>query len=303
MDYKLSGFICCLFVLTLNPVSFVYNLKLAETTRRQASALTNQYRRPSIGAVTFIDQERKKYSGVHQRIDGTLWTLLCASKGVYIRADFAFAHVHDQGILSTSCSKSLQTDDILFTGGISRKIGKKIKMTLSGLFGIPTQKTITDLTSLQFGTFHLGIGGQLDGAFRYSKSGRHVIMAAGRFIHFIPRLFEVCLRGHSRHFEFGIGNLVDVFIAHNSSWIKHAFEFGYNATFDFNACITPSAPDVIDDTTFIRSSIFATYQYRFLIRHVPSAVVFGVSYGRDHRSKIFGLQRIITAWATWGVNF
>lgn len=282
-------------------VSIVYNLRVAQTTRRQR--LEEKKHLHSIAAVTAFGQFRKKYDETHQSIGGGLGTYIYTLKSVYAKVDFAAARAHEENTTTTTFSDSrTQTDDLLITAGYSHKINDRKRFTLSGILGLPTHKD-TNLEGFSFGTGHIGLGLQADGAFIYSPKKHHAIMAAARYVHFFPRDADVTINDTKQRFDFALGNLIDLLIAHSSHWNKHSLEIGYNPSFAFGAHINPPLDDVVDKTNFIRSSFYGAYQYRFAIRAKPSAIALALSYGLDHINKRFGNKQIVTVWALWGINF
>ncbi len=44
-------------------------------------------------------------------------------------------------------------------------------------------------------------------------------------------------------------------------------------------------------------------QHYFLLRDHPAGFAVAISYGFDHRPKLFGLKRIVTLWGAWDINF
>jgi len=293
--------IMCFTQQALGIFSVVYNLRIAETTRHQE--FERKLMRPSIAAATTFAQFRKRHSGQKERYIGELGSLIYLPSSCYVKADFAFAnaHLNDDGVTSSRT----QTDDILFTAGYSPTISQRVKLTFSGLLGVPTHRD-QSLQNVQVGVAHIALGTQIDSAFNYSKNHKQTFMAAVRFIHFFPRTVSVILGQQCSDFNFSIGNLTDLFFAHHSIFGKHGMhriEVGYNPAFLTNANIRPMLDEVIQQTDFIRNSFYGTYKYNFLIHKLHSALTVALSYGFDSKPKLFGNKQIITAWATWGINF
>ncbi len=285
----------------LQSATIVYNLRIAESTKRQAQALESTYRRPSLAVLALVSQFSKSRDDIRFWYTGGLLSLYHAKKSFFIRADMAVAHVN-QKTCDTKFSRT-QTDDILVSGGYSFAMNERTRFTLSALLGIPTHKD-TSLEGIQLGIGHVGLGGQLDGAFFYSPHMNHTIFTAIRYIRFLPRDISACIANQHLKFNFNVGNVIDLFISHASRWGRHKFEFGYNPTFIFQAHICPRLDLFTDRVNFIRSSFFANYRYGFLIHQkFPSGIAGGISYGFEHIPKDVGLKYAVTLWAGWGINF
>jgi hypothetical protein len=293
-----QAIIISLWWIPVYPVSIVYNLRIAETTKRQA--LEERHRNPFIMAATFFNQWRERYSGPHELITGGLATFIYSYCSLFARADFAVAHVSEKG--QDLCFSRTQPDDILFSLGFSHKFRERTKITLSGLLGIPTHKDLS-FDGIQFGTGHVGAGLQLDGSFAYSKNGHHSLMGAARFVRFFPRPVCFAVGELTQLFDLDIGTIADLLIVHHSNWGRHRVEVGYDAAWGFGAAIQPALVEVIEKASFMRNSFYGSYRYGFLICSIPSAVTFGLSYGFDQRPKQFGLKQIITLWGSWGISF
>lgn len=291
-------FLC--HVSLLHSSTVVYNLRIAEATRRQAA--DSKYRRPSLAVVALVSQWSKSRDDIQFSYTAGLLSLYHSKKSFFIRADMAVGHV-TQKTDDTKFSRT-QTDDILLSGGYSFALSERSRFTLSGLFGIPTHKD-TGLEGVQFGIGHFSVGAQLDGAFFYSSHFNHTIFTAARYIRFFPRDISTCIAKQKLEFNFNLGNAIDLFISHASRWGKrNRFEFGYNPTFVFQANICPRLDDFIHRINFINSSFFANYRYGFLIKQkFPSGFGVGLSAGFQHIPKDVGLKYIITIWGGWGINF
>lgn len=64
---KSALIIFCSYVLTVHGVSIVYNIRVAEITRRQA--LSPQYTNPSIVVATVFDQRRTRFDQAKDNIE------------------------------------------------------------------------------------------------------------------------------------------------------------------------------------------------------------------------------------------
>lgn len=286
-------------------ITLVYNMRIAEATKRQHGSLAGYHPKPSIGAVTLVNTDRSTYNGIHQQVNGLLLTVLSSYKRAYIRVDSAFAH-NRQKIPAVGSRSRTQMDDLLFTGGYSFAAGDNVRMSVSGLFGIPLHKD-TGFICPEVGTGHVGLGGQIDAAWFYQK--KYALLGASRFIHFFtrqtpliaPTVIPTCMK-----IDFHLGNVADLFLAHQCNWGRHKWEIGYNPTFAFDARICPELSfigSLVNQIGFIRSSFYTSYLCKFLIREHGSAIILGLSYSFDHKPPEFGIKRGITVWGTWGINF
>ena len=288
---------CCLSnIITLNGNgSFVYNLRIAETTKRQPEMA---YLKPSLGSATFVDQFRKRHNDIDENIVGGLFSLVYFPRNFYMRMDWAFAHI----ALHTNAfdDARTQSDDILLSTGYSFKTSKKTKTTFSGLLGIPTHNDNGFLRP-QFGTGHVGLGGQIDGIYNYKP--RFSLRYAARSIHFFHNVVDIEINNNAKKFNFTPGNLTDLLISQHFNFGKKRFEFGYNASFLTNSSLTPKIEIIEDQIRYIRHNFYGSFLYGFLLGKLISGIVVGMSYGFDSSPKLIGLKRILTLWAAWGLNF
>ncbi len=290
--------ILLLIVCDLESASLVYNLRIAESTKRQA--VESPYRKPSLAVIALVSQFSKSRDDIRFSYTGGLLSLQHSKKNFFIRADIAAAHVK-QKTCETKFSRT-QTDDILFSGGYSFVLDEKTRGAITVILGIPTHQD-TILEGTQFGTGHVGLGGQFDGAYFYS--GNNTIFVAARYIRFFARDISTCIANQRLEFNFNIGNVVDLFISHASRLgRRHKFEFGYNPTFVFQAHICPPIEQFLTRINFIRSNFFANYRYGFLIHEkFPSGIAAGISYGFEHVPHDIGIKYVVTVWGGWGINF
>lgn len=308
--------ILILVIFKIHPATLVYNLRIAQATKHRASELEQAMHvepkitrvrgkkklkpiHPFVAAVVGLDQLRHRKDGVEQNIGGGIGTVVWVSDSLYVRMDFAAAHLKEKkdGI----CTSHNQTDDILFSFGITRRLTDHAGFTFSGLFGIPTHKD-EGLERLQLGTGHVGIGVQVDASFMYSANHpHHAILAAARLIHFFPGTACATILNQQLRFKADPGNFVDLLVAHYSRWGKNSLELGYNPAFAFGASLCPPLP-TIPTTSVIRNSFYANYRRIFFIRDHASGVGVGVSYSFDNLP-VFGFSRIGTVWVGWGINF
>jgi hypothetical protein len=304
MGFKNLYFLC-FGVSFSHAVSIVYNLKIAEITKRQT--FEERFSRPNTLALTGVEQFRETYDSRRQNIAAALGTYIYSPKNTYFRVDAAVGNVRQKcGPLpeQTTFHKT-QTDDILFSFGHTFVKGKQTRATVSLLLGVPTHRDFLFYKGLQFGTGHVGFGGQFETSHAYwhKQLASTTIIGALRFIHFFPRC--TCIPLLEQNFDFGLGNIVDLFIAHLAKFRKNRIEFGYNPTFAFNAYINPRVEldSLLESSSFIRSSFYIAYKRIFLIHEHPSAITTAFSYGFDHRPKTVGVKNQFTFWTSWGINF
>ncbi|MCL4361439.1 hypothetical protein M1446_03725 [Candidatus Dependentiae bacterium] len=290
--------ILLLFLITvgwpnLYSVSIVYNFRIAQITKQQIFEKTNQH----FTLVTlFFDQFLKKHTGEHQNYLGGLESFIYNFESYYFRTDFAVSNISEDNCISKF--SDTQTDDILFSFGKNFTLNRQSKITLTGLFGIPTHKLFV-LQKPNFGFSQFGIGAQVDGS--YAFNNKNSLLFGARYIHFIPRNTIDC---DKNIFKFTSGNLADILVASKNNWGKHhGLEFGYTAKFNFGADICPKFDDIIKKTNYIRSNYYLVYKYKFIINNVSNRLLFNISYGFDHLPKIFGNKYIIFFWTAWDVRF
>lgn len=299
----LALFICC----DIKNVSVVYNMKFSETTqlfqKSSTDVLNNSIADPFAVTMALIDQIRETYNNVHQNNIAGYVTLLYSKATWYARLESAVGNVKNKfPFFVPLITSRTQLDDILLSAGYSLNMGDYTRVTATGILGIPTHRDV-GLLGAQFGTGHVGIGTRLDVVYDYVGNMNHRLMGAARYIRFLSRTAEALIGQRLIPFDLTLGNLMDMLFSTNHKWGNHQWEAGYNATFAFGARIEPTLNDIEDQIQFIRSSFYTTYSYGFPIRGHESGVLWGVSYGFDHRPDAFGLKRSIAAWFSWGMKF
>lgn len=272
----------------------VYNFRIAEITK-QPIFETERNKHTAIALV--FDQYRKKYTNVRQNYIGNLDSFIYNFNPYYFRTDFAFSHIKEQLHHVTTFS-GIETDDILFTLGRDFLLNNESRVTLSGLFGIPTHK-ISRLQHADFGYSQVGLGLQIDGS--YSFSDRNTLLYGGRYIYFVPRH---ALDTEKNKYDLTIGNVGDILLANKISWGKHhGFEYGYTFRSRFGAHIKPNFDNFSKKTNYLRSNFYLVYKYKFLINNISNRLLFDFSYGFDHNSKPFGTKYSMLGWISWNVSF
>lgn len=279
---------------SLAAISIVYNFRIAQITKQPIFQKTNDKNHTLVAL--FFDQYRKKYNGTRQNFIGALGSYIYDFEPYYFRTDLAGSHIKET-VNNVITFSGTEMDDILFTVGRNFKINKHATATLSGLFGFPTHQ-IFRLQHIDFGYSQIGTGIQLDGS--YELNSISSLLYGARYIYFIPR---TALDDLEKKYTFTLGNVTDLFFAYKGSWQKHGLEAGYTARQRFGAQIHPHLDDIIRKTNYIRSNFYFVYKYKFRINDLPSRLLFNISYGFDHRPKVFGNKYIITLWASWNLNF
>jgi len=279
-------------------VTAVYNLRMAETTKRDPAH--DIFKRPSIATVTLFDQWRKKGDETHEVIGGPLLSYNYLKYPFYFRVDFAFANASQEKD-SIHFSRT-QTDDLLFSAGYDYALSELMRFTFSGLLGIPTHKD-DFLTGVQFGYAHVGLGAQIDGSFGFDFNPNQSIRTAARYIRFFPRTATQCVDGVDEKYTYNPGNLADMFVSLHNKFGLNRLEFGYNPSFLFGSTICPEIADFATKNGFIRNSFYGNYKRLFYVGDYLNALQASISYGFDIRPKFIGRKRIINIWGSWIINF
>ncbi len=279
-------------------ISIVYNIKVAETSKRMD--VNDLLSEDSMATATFFGLLRKKYDGDLHDAQGAMFTLIHDPESYFLRVDGAFARVASN--IHGQKFSTVETDDLLFSGGYSHKFSNRLRMTFSGLLGFPTHKD-RNLARVQFGYAHYGLGGQCDGSYRYSENHNHTLRGALRLIHFFPRETNLPIDGFCESFNYGLGNLLDIFISFHNKFALHSIEMGYNGSFFMDATIFPRLADAIPKSTYNRTSFYALYKYHFKINRFPSLFGLATSYGFETEKSEFNNKHIFQVWTSFGINF
>lgn len=295
MNKKIFIVTCmCIMNSCVMGVSFVYNLRIAEITRRQA--VKSVYAKPSIGVLNLINQNRKRTDHIRENVCGALASYIWVGEKAYFKIDTAYANVRQQKPDSFfSCS---EPDDILFSVGYNWYLTDRFRYTISAKLGIPTHDD-NIVRGLQFGTGHVGLGGQFDCAVTLSQDRHNNIFAAARYIRYFPSI--IFFPKNPKSYVFNIGNLVDLLVAYNTGFDTNRFEFGYNSSIVFFPTIEPHLETPLNQRYGVRSNFYGAFTKLFRIRHHLSGIITGFSYGFDNVPKLF--KRIISFWFAWGINF
>jgi hypothetical protein len=297
MDQRLSFFfVLIIFLSSLNlfAISMVYNFRIAQITRPQLAA-REQGENNTVIAL-FFDQYRKKYTGTRQNFGGGLGSYIYDFADNYFRIDGAVAHIKENEDCLTTFSGT-ETDDLLFTGGHNFAINQKASLSFSGLLGIPTHK-LYRLQHVDFGYSQVGMGLQIDGVYSFERKG--TLIYGTRYIYFVPR---TAYDADCQRYTFTLGNLYDLLLAYKNNWGKNGLEFGYTSKFRFGCHVCPNLDNITKKTNYIRSNFYLVYKYKFSIRETRDRLLFYISYGFDHQSKIYGNKNIVTVWSSWSISF
>lgn len=275
-------------------VSVVYNFRVAQITR-QPIARSGE-RKPNMLIGLVLDQYQQQYSGIKQNYLSGLGAFLHLQEPWYVRADFAVASIR-QWANHVTTYKKFETDDVLLAFGRHFKPYDKLDVTVSGFLGIPTHK-MNLLDPINFGFAQVGTGIQVDSNYTFNK--KTACFLGGRYVYFIPRPEY---DGLCKKYKITAGNLIDLLFALKTDSEHHGFEFGYTARFQFGAASKPYLREINQETDYIRNSVYAVYKYKFMIRHIPNRLLFDITYGADTQSKFFNSKHVITAWASYNINF
>lgn len=284
---------------SLHGVTFVYNLRIGETTRTRNTAFGEL--KPSVVAVTPLAQFRGFENHFHQSAGGVLGNYIYAEDSWYARVNVAVGRVHADGC-NIDQFGATEVDDILFTGGCSWQAAEKIRITASAHLGLPTHRNYLG-DPVQLGTGHVGGGLQLDGL--YTLNEKDALLLALRAIYFIPRNGTL-IRNEQKtclpHFR--LGNLVDFLISYQHSFGNNRYmaSIGYNPNFTFGTD-DPNDPFGVHTLHTTQNTFFATYRYAFPIKKCLSAIIVGASCGILSVPAPLNKGYNVTTWLTWGINF
>ena len=277
-------------------ISIVYNFRIAQITKQ--SFFHEKHKKKYSVILLPFDQYQKKYVGdITQNFLGELSTFIYNFDNNYFRIDAAFSHIHETTLGATTFT-STETDDILFTIGRDFHLNEQSKVTLSGLFSVPTHK-ILSLKHISFGYGQVGTGLQLDGLYEFKP--RQDIIYGARYVHFYPGSAQ---DSSCTNYRFGVGNLADLLLAYKYNWPHHhGIEFGATQRWDFGASICPALDNTVAKTEYTRSNFYFVYKYRFKRPSANHRLLLNIAYGFDEKPKLYGNKLILTLWAAWDVRF
>ncbi|MBP9764774.1 hypothetical protein KBD08_00375 [Candidatus Babeliales bacterium] len=279
----------------LAAVSIVYNFRIAQVTRQPIAAHT-QKRPNSLSVLLFDFFQKTRTQNIRENYIGgiTTYNRNFAEK-YYLRTDFACAHTH-QTIKQKTTANVTETDDILFTVGRNILAHEKLKVSISGLFGIPTHAVHT-LQRVGFGTGQVGVGVQLDGLYHLKQ--KVDFLWGTRYNYFIPRnAFDA----QCNSYKFTIGSIADILIAaQTSNPLSHGLEGGYAARWGFGIKATPTIAQ-LDSFNYMRNNFYLVYKYTFLRQRFAHRLLLNISYGYDVKPERLGYNAVMI-WGSWGVAF
>lgn len=291
----------CLYYMTsstiLSATSIVYNFRIAQITKQSINNETHDS--PTMLTALFFDVYQKKHTeNISQNFIGGLGSYIYNFESSdYLRFDFAFSNIHQKTNGVTTFSGT-EFDDILLTVGHNFQPNNQSKITLSGLFGIPTHP-ILDLQHASFGYGQVSAGVQLDGSCQFKNSPTYFLWGT-RYLGFIPRC---TLAADQHYYKFSIGNIADLLVGLKNNWNHHGLEGGYTARFDFGANVSPKYDDIIAKTNYIRNNFYLVYKYKFEKNNYLHRFLLNAAYGFDSKSKKYGNKYIITLWTSWSISF
>jgi len=282
-------------------ISIVYNPRIATvTTGRQRIYERLGVYLPSIAVGTLVNQKRIQRPDIPEELRGGLVSYIYSFQSFYVRVDSAVGSVAEK--IADCWLSHTQVDDVLFSTGYRHTIGPKLNIAYSALIGIPVHKDY-GLEFFQLGTGHVGAGLQVDTIYAFSSEETQMLAAMARFVHFFSTTAPVVIAEKKTCVDLSIGNIVDILIAYSHRFRKrHYVELGYNPEFAFDIASCPSLGSALPSMG-IRSTWFADYKFIFVPHKHPMGILLGLSYGFDHRPTTIGLKRIVTWWASWGINF
>lgn len=298
MKKNIFARILMLLLITEAPISalsVVYNFRIAQITRQTIGQQTEK--RPNSLGILLFDLFQKMHGfNIRENYAGGLLTYnRDIAKHCYLRTDFAVSHVHQTSNCATTV-EVIEPDNILFTAGRNFTPTQKMKITLSGLLGIPTHNVNT-LQRVGFGVGQVGVGVQLDGLCKITKPVD--FLWGARYNYFIPRsAFDTQGICH----KFTVGSIGDVIVAlQTSNPLSHGLEVGYSGRWGFGVSATPAIAN-LDLLNYMRNNVYAVYKYTFLRKHFAHRLLLNVSYGSDAKPKRYGYDAVMI-WGSWGISF
>lgn len=279
----------------LYPISMVYNFRIAQVTKQPIHE-EGTAKHHTLVALGF-EQCRQKRNHIFQNYAGGLGSYIYNFDTYYFRIDGAFSNIKEvtSGITTFT---GTEADDILFTAGKNFIINENTRWTFSGLFGVPTHR-IYRLQHSDFGYSQIGLGIQFDAA--TALNDESALLYGARYIYFVPRK---ALDSLDESHRFTIGNIGDLLLAYKNNWNKkNGIELGYTARFRFGAHISPNLDDIVKKTNYIRSNFYIVYKYRFIWNDTFNRILYYLSYGFDHKPRLYGNKYIVTIWVSWNISF
>lgn len=279
----------------LNAVSIVYNFRIAQITRQP---ITNEtHIKPNAATVLLFNLFQKSNGlDLRENYTGGLGMFHRYLKNnFYIKSDIAIAHAN-QKVKNVPTVDTTEVDDILFTVGKNIIKTDHDRVSLSGLFGIPTH-SVNFLQRVGHGTGQVGTGVQIDGL--HKVASKMDVLWGSRYIYFIPRTaFDAA--GNS--YKFTVGSIADLLIALQGKInLKHGLEGGYAARWGFGINATPRIA-LLENFNYMRNSFYFLYKYTFLTERTAQRLMFNIAYGFDSKPKKIGYKAVMV-WAAWGIAF
>lgn len=276
-------------------LSIVYSFRIAQITRQQIIQETQQ--KPNALSTVIFDLFQKNHTfDIRENYAGGMLTYnLNFLKKYYLRTDFAVAHTN-QTIKKVPNVDATESDDILFTLGRNFQVTEKSRITLSGLFGIPTH-SVNNLQRVGFGLGQVGLGAQIDGLYKIDRTID--FLWGARYNYFIPR---TAFNAQEKAYKFSVGSIADLLVGlQTSNQLSHGLEGGYAARWGFGISAFPIIPK-IDDLNYMRNNFYFVYKYGFLTKDAAHRLLLNISYGFDAKPKLYG-YKAITILMGWGIAF
>lgn len=284
-----------LTTIQLSALSVVYNFRIAQITKRPLQKKSEQKPYSLTGLIFDLFQKthcfdiKENYTGALAAFNYNI------GSDYYFRTDVAVGHI-DQTIKNIQTVNETESDDILCTFGRNFSIGKKGRLTASGLIGVPTH-TILTLQHVPFGSGQFGAGIQLDGLYRFTK--QIDFLWGTRYNHFFQGTAYDALENR---YTFTIGNIADLLVAfQTNNPLYHGLETGYSARWGFGAHSCPTIPN-IDLINYMRNNFYIVYKYTFLGKKVTHRFLLNFAYGFDSKPKLYGYNAYMV-WGAWAISF
>lgn len=273
--------------------SIVYNFRVSEITKHPI--FKNTHHRNHVLTILFEEYEKKRNGEVENFLGNLTSGIWSFNRNNYVRVFTAVANMREIVHKKTVYSGT-GWDDVLIMAGHEWKLNTKSRITLSGLFGIPTHK-IKTLKHLDFGINQFGFGGQLDGL--HEITDHHAIYGGGRYVYFKPRH---ALNNMNKSYYLSSGNILDFLLGYRFHGDKNDFDLGYTIRTKLGAFVRPYIAGFKANANYVRSSFYAAYKRKFRIFDIPNRIILDITYSFDHKKNQFA-KRIIGSWISWDINF
>jgi hypothetical protein len=294
------------------PVTLVYNMRIRRTFTTEglpgikkkrhmlATVLPIVYKRNRafINETIGLNVREQRWNG------GSLFNLrYVPSKHWWLEATTGLEHekVVSKGTRSFTASRT-GFDDIALSAGHNWFLKDAVQLVFYGITGFPTRTKITvdDIQDSLVGTrfFSIGAGTEISYCPINSLKKSLALIFQDRYIHFFNRNWDPILPIGGR---IQPGNVIDLLWSAQYREQKNIFEAGYNATFFTKQALITNTT-IAKSNTFIRNSIYATYNHIFIkipLEQRPCVIGGGISIAQ---SKKFD-TKIISGWINMSLIF